>query len=198
MLLFSFVCFFVLRADTPVFPLRPHLLAWPKSRQIYLYLSTRTNLQVTYSGQIRRWSESKIWDKNLGQKFGTKSGTEIWDRRTDRQTDRQTDKQTDGQTDKTRHRVALQLKSVICPKTAARKLQNTVENPVNCPQAVYQSRRKTTNRRPAKNSSSQSDRANSGHQSAVGSQGVRYSDVVSGNYNHHYTVPTQNKFAPLN
>ena len=33
LLISFFLCF------SPVFPLRPHLLAWPKSRQIYLYLS---------------------------------------------------------------------------------------------------------------------------------------------------------------
>jgi hypothetical protein len=59
-----------------------------------LYTCTRTNLQVTYSGQIRRW----LPVKNLGQKFGAKSGTKTLDRRTNRRTDR------------TRYRVALQLK----------------------------------------------------------------------------------------
>jgi hypothetical protein len=44
------------------------------------------------------WSESEIWDKNLGQNLGQTFGT---------------DGKTDRQTDRTRHRVALLLKILV-------------------------------------------------------------------------------------
>ena len=65
-----------------------------------------------------------------------------------------------------------------------------------CPQAKYQAQKSQANQKPSQ-FSSQSKQANSGHQSAFSTQGVRYSDVVTGGHN-YYNVPTQNKYAPLN
>ena len=95
------------------------------------------------------------------------------------------------------YRAVQAIKSVIVGNLKpARQFKNKEDNHRNCPQAVYQSQRRRTNERSAKPAPSQSDSSDYGHQSAGGSQGVSYSDVVSGNYS--YNVPTQNKFNPLN
>ena len=80
----------------------------------------------------------------------------------------------------------LNLLLIVCliPICPARKMKGNLK---------YQTHR--TNHRPANYVNSQSEKANSGHQSASSSQGVRYSDIVTG---YKYNVPTANRYAPLN
>ena len=85
---------------------------------------------------------------------------------------------------------------IISPAKSERKKEQ--DNHRNCPQAVFQSRQRSTNQRPAKSARYQSHTANDGYQSSVGTQEVRYSDVVKGGTKHDYNVPTQNKFNLLN
>ena len=59
-----------------------------------------------------------------------------------------------------------------------------------CPQAVYQRRKTGTNQSAKTPTGSQSEQ----HQSGESSQARMYSDVVNGKY----SVPTQNRFNPLN
>ena len=94
-------------------------------------------------------------------------------------------------------RAVQAIKSIInClpnPNLPRQKNERKSDNHRNCPQAKYQTHR--TNQRPANYVNTQSEKANSGHQSASSSQGVSYSDIVTGN---KYNVPTANRYAPLN
>ena len=85
------------------------------------------------------------------------------------------------------------VKSIIVGPVKQRapkpKNQNTEDYHRTCPQAQYQ--RKGTNQKSANFSNSQSESS----QSATGSQGVRYSDVVSGRSK--YSVPVGNRFDVL-
>ena len=85
------------------------------------------------------------------------------------------------------------VKSIIIgpvkQRVSRKKNSNTEDYHRACPQAQYQ--RKGTNQRSANFSNSQSESS----QSATGSQGVRYSDVVSGKSK--YSVPVGNRFDVL-
>jgi hypothetical protein len=63
-----------------------------------------------------------------------------------------------------------------------------------CPQAKFQARNIWTNQKGGQISSNQSN----GHQSNSSPGRDRYSDVVKGSQKYRYSVPTKNKFSPLN
>jgi hypothetical protein len=96
----------------------------------------------------------------------------------------------------TRHftyRAVQAVKSIISESVKQPRKTNTKSsNHRNCPQAQYQRR---TNQRSDKHGPSQSQGIKSGHQSTAGTQGVRYSDALTGN--HKYSIPVGNRFDVL-
>ena len=93
------------------------------------------------------------------------------------------------------YRAVQAVKSIIGGFVKQPRKTNVKSNHRNCPQAKYQSANKPTNQRSDKPGHSQSQGVNSGHQSAAGAQGGRYSDVVTGK--NKYSVPVGNRFDVL-
>ena len=88
------------------------------------------------------------------------------------------------------YRVVQAIKSIITGSSEQKSHRNNKDNHRDCPQAQFQSQRRTANQRTQNNGQSQSKGSNSGHQSSV-----RYSDVVAGR--RQYSVPVANRFKVL-
>ena len=88
------------------------------------------------------------------------------------------------------YRVVQAIKSIITGSSEQQSHRNNKDNHRDCPQAQFQSQRRSANQRTQNNGQSQSKGSNSGHQSSV-----RYSDVVAGR--RQYSVPVANRFKVL-